>query len=179
MYSYVIRPNNSLAFCALFVLVVLTNRASAQQPPLSPSPTPKALPIRLDQPDWRALASSEIKRLFLNRALVVQADYEPAPGISVKVRYFGGCPPREQFSADGRWVMQECQRGQRRYQGHWQTERLKDDDWLCVEADDFPKKCRLVWRGVLRDQVVMSPISPSDDPILDGFFNPYRLIDVR
>jgi hypothetical protein len=136
----------------------------------------RATPLRLVRPSWFPLTGQQIRSLFSDRILVLDEDYQPAPGVKLQIDYFGACPPTETFFADGRWQLNECQRARRLFEGHWTTDTFRGGERLCVEALDYPKQCRGVWQGSSTYQIIMAPASPdlqNDDP---ERFNPYRLM---
>ena len=149
---------HQLAYAAVATLV-LTFSASAiaedQPQPRPISKTPHVPPLRLDAPRWLPLTGTQIVALFSDRVLEVEENYEPSPGVKVEMVEVGGCWPQEKFFADGRWQRVECQRGARTFEGHWGTDKFRGGERLCVEAADFPKRCRFVWEGASADRVFM------------------------
>jgi len=142
---------------------------------LAASRTP---PLRLDAPRWAPLTGQQIAALFKGHSLIVDENYEPVPGVKVEIFEVGGCWPRENFFADGRWQRFECQRAARTYDGHWTTEAFRGGERLCVQASDFLKRCRLVWRGKSADQIIMpvAGVHARDDWDDPDAYNPYRLV---
>jgi hypothetical protein len=160
--------------------IVLT--ADGQSAPLAADTTISRLPpFKLDRPDWLPLTPQQIAGALAGRALLVDEDYQPFPGVKIKTFWMGGCPPREAFSSNGDWSRYVCQRGPHIYTGRWKTEKFRGGDRLCVEAPDFPKLCRFVWREASDNRVIMAadPIflnEHQDDP---RTFNPYRLVATK
>ena len=95
-------------------------------------------PVRLTRPNWAFLTGQEIEALFSDTALIIDIEYEVAPGIKPTILLEGGCPPVESFSADGCWTKAVCHRVMRVFEGRWTTESVGGGDRLCVEACDFP-----------------------------------------
>lgn len=170
------KRNRTLAFVVLLSAMPIGTlsapTASAQTPPVYHS-----LSLRLAFPNWAPMTGKQIEAMFADRDVIVDENYEPAPGIKIDMVFQGGCPPIETFAADGRWQMAMCSRALRIYDGQWSIEPFQGGSQLCVSAVDFLKECRLVWQGPTADQVIM----PLADTIssLGPYFNLYRLRPTR
>jgi hypothetical protein len=132
-------------------------------------------PLRVDRPDWQSLDAAQIVATFSGYGLNVDEDYEPYPGVRIKARFRGGCPPSEAFERNGHWKKTMCARARRFYSGSWSTEKFRGGgERICVEAPDYPRLCRSVWP--LSDQrVIMAGEvygESQDDP---SAYNLYRL----
>jgi len=143
-------------------------------PPASADRTPA---LRLAQPHWLPLTAEQIRALFADRGLAMDEGYQPLPGAKIEMIEIGGCWPSEIYFADGQWQRHMCSRGPREFAGRWYTEKFRGGERLCVEASDFPKRCRFVWLGDAPNRVIMAYAGLGasgtwEDP---AWFNPYIL----
>lgn len=118
----------------------------------------RKIALRLDIPREPPLKDQEIRRQIANRVLRIDSEYEPAPGVPLNQKFMGGCPPTEWFYSNGDWKKSVCEVSGRMYTGRWTIESYRAGHWLCVEAVDYAKACRAVWRGPRADQIIM-PVS--------------------
>lgn len=131
--------------------------------------------LRLAKPHWPPLNEQQIKDKISGRSVIIDETYETLPGKKLPIIRIGGCPPRETFFQDGRWQIGICERAYRVYTGRWSIETLKGREWLCIEGDQHPTSCRLVWQGPTDDLIFMAlGAAPTEDQLNDDFM-PYRV----
>ena len=138
-------------------------------------PKDRMPPVSIIGPDWPSLRGQDLVDAMSGKTLVLDEEFEIAPGVKPKVIYSGGCPPHERFHADGKWIGIFCSRVQTTFQGQWTVEKFRGGERLCVEAEGYSKRCRFVWQGEESDQLFLSAeTSPAqeDDPVR---YNPYRI----
>ena len=70
-------------------------------------------------------------------------------------------------------------RGPRFYRGRWTVEPYQGGDHLCVEAPDYPRRGRFVWRGDGPDRAFMPAFLSIGGVEVENVFNPYRLTPVE
>lgn len=168
-------PRRLVSFIGLAIVLAASCEVDAQSTQLLASP--ENIPeFRLAAPQWQPLPGGHIRALFSNSSLLIDESYAPYPGMKVSVTYLGGCPPVETFFEDGRWRLDQCQRGPRTYEGNWAVESHNGRQQLCVAAADRLKECRFVWQGTSSNSVIMEVALGGDSNTLSAHYNPYRIV---
>ena len=142
------------------------------------APRDRMPPVSLVRPDWLPLGGQELVDAVSGKTLMLDEEYEIAPGVKPQVIYIGGCPPGERFDADGKWTGTFCYRVMRIFKGRWTVEKFRGGERLCVEAEGYSKRCRFVWQGEEPDQLFLPAETipaQEDDPVR---YNPYRTTTV-
>ena len=136
-------------------------------------------PIMLGMPNWMPLNGREIAEVIANQYLLYDEYYRVSPGLKPQELMWGGCPTVERFQRDGAWELYFCGRAARTYYGNWDVEDFRGGQRLCVEASNFAKSCRFVWRGAGSQQLFLpGPVTPglmtNGNTVL-----PYRLREIE